>query len=66
MTEKADMPEDKKYTLDELVGKCDPSCPLGADEEAWLAAAPVGEEVGSDQGGAQPASSKNLGGAKDC
>jgi antitoxin ChpS len=34
-----------RYTLAELVGQCDASAPLTAEDQAWLEAEPVGREA---------------------
>ena len=35
----------KRYTLEELMDRCDPSVPLSAEELEWMNIAPVGREV---------------------
>ena len=35
----------KRYTLDELLDRCDPSVPLSAEELEWMNTTPVGREV---------------------
>lgn len=34
-----------RYTLDELLARCDRSIPMSAEETAWLEAPPVGREL---------------------
>ncbi len=34
-----------RYTLGELLGKCDPSMPLSEEERAWVDARPIGREM---------------------
>ncbi len=34
-----------RYSLDELLAQCDPSRLPPADEQAWLAVSPVGDEL---------------------
>ena len=34
-----------RYTLEELVGQCDPDAPMTDEEKAWHDAAPVGREI---------------------
>ncbi|WP_156396608.1 hypothetical protein [Noviherbaspirillum sp. Root189] len=42
------MPNHKRYKLDELLTKCDPSHPPSAEDQAWSDMAPVGAEYGAD------------------
>ena len=34
-----------RYTLDELVAKCEPDAPLSRDDREWLRSSPVGRET---------------------
>jgi len=34
-----------RYTLDELLAKCDPKAPRGKEERDWLAGRPAGGEL---------------------
>jgi antitoxin ChpS len=34
-----------RYTLDELMAQCDPSGPVTTEDQAWLDARPVGDEL---------------------
>ena len=34
-----------RYTLEELLGQCDPSVPLSGDEQEWLEGPAVGTEL---------------------
>ena len=38
----------RRYSLSELIAKCDHTAPLSADLKAWEAATPCGTEVQSD------------------
>jgi antitoxin ChpS len=35
----------RRYTLDELLAKCNPDAPLSDEDREWLDAAPVGREI---------------------
>jgi antitoxin ChpS len=35
----------RRYTLDELLARCDSSAPLASDEREWLESGPVGNEL---------------------
>jgi antitoxin ChpS len=37
--------EKPKYTLSELLAKCDPAAPIDSELEAWEQMAPAGDEV---------------------
>lgn len=34
-----------RYTLDELLAACDPAADLGAEDQEWLDAKPIGREL---------------------
>ena len=34
-----------RYTLEELLGQCDPEAPLSEEDEAWLSGPPAGREL---------------------
>jgi antitoxin ChpS len=34
----------KRYTLDELLAKCDPTAPMPEKDELWMESPPVGDE----------------------
>jgi antitoxin ChpS len=35
----------RRYSLDELLARCDPSAPRGEEDSVWLGDAPVGSEL---------------------
>ena len=35
----------KRYTLDELLARCDPAAPFADEDRAWLDGGPAGREV---------------------
>lgn len=35
----------RRYTLDELLARCDPNAPLSDEDREWLNGAPVGGEI---------------------
>jgi antitoxin ChpS len=35
----------RRYTLDELLGQCDPTAPRAKEEQEWLDSKPVGGEL---------------------
>jgi len=38
-------PTRKRYTLDELLARCDPAAPYSDEDRAWLDGGPVGREA---------------------
>ena len=43
--DKAARPPRKRYTLDELMDRCDPSIPMSKEELEWESMKPVGREI---------------------